>query len=161
LARSGWEWGWFWAAQRFARRAAHVRAAAGLVLALIFALGARTNLAPDDWGARYAQAVLKTLPQNAVVFVLGDPDLAPIAYFHMIENQRPDITLVERKGLILGNRLFHPLRTDQATSQRVLEEMIDKETAPVVFTSNRKNATRGATAGSTSRSTSPRPTPTR
>jgi len=126
--------GLVWAAQRFARRAAHVRAAAGLVLALIFALGARTNLAPDDWGARYAQAVLKTLPQNAVVFVLGDPDLAPIAYFHMIENQRPDITLVERKGLILGNRLFHPLRTDQATSQRVLEEMIDKETAPVVFT---------------------------
>jgi len=95
---------------------------------------ARTNLAPNDWGARYAQAVLRTLPENAVVFTVGDPDLPPIAYFHMIENWRPDITLIDRKGLILGNRLFHPLRTDEQTVQRLVEEMIDRQTGPVVFT---------------------------
>jgi hypothetical protein len=126
--------GFTWAAQRFARWRTLVPAAAGALLALIFAVGARTNLAPSDWGARYAQAVLNTLPKDAVVFVAGDPDLAPIAYFHMIENWRPDITLVERKGLILGNRLFHPLRTDAQTQEKLIEEMIDRETAPVVFT---------------------------
>jgi hypothetical protein len=78
--------------------------------------------------------VLRVLPQNAVLIVAGDPDLAPIGYFHMIENARPDITIYEPKGLILGNRLFHPLRTDEATQQRLLEEMIDQQSAPVVFT---------------------------
>ena len=49
---------------------------------VIFAVGARLNLlASHDWGARYAQAVLRALPQNAVVITQGDPDLAPIGYF--------------------------------------------------------------------------------
>jgi len=123
-----------WAAQRYARRPSHAPAAGAVVLLLIFSIGARTNLQPSDWGARYAKAVLSILPKDAVVIVLGDPDLAPIGYFHMIENWRPDITLIEPKGLILGNRLFHPLRTDQETAQRLLREMIDKAAAPVVFT---------------------------
>ena len=126
--------GFAWLVQRFARPPALAAAGAAGLLALIFAFGARINLVPSDWGARYAQAVLKTLPENAVVITVGDPDLAPIAYFHMIENWRPDITLYDRKGLILGNRLFHPLRTDEETSQRLVREMIDQQSAPVVFT---------------------------
>src|SRR5207244_1939200 len=127
--------GFAWAVQRYARRPSHAALAGATLLALIFAVGARINLlAADDWGARYAQTVLKLLPKNAVVITLGDPDLAPIAYFHMIENWRPDITLYEPKGLILGNRLFHPLRTDEDTVQRILHQMIDAQTVPVVFT---------------------------
>jgi len=127
--------GFAWALQRYARRPWHAAAAGAALLALIFAFGARINLlATDDWGARYAQAVLKALPKNAVVIVVGDPDLAPMAYFHMIENWRPDITMYEPKGLILGNHLFHPLRTDEETQKRVLDEMIDAQSAPVVFT---------------------------
>jgi 4-amino-4-deoxy-L-arabinose transferase-like glycosyltransferase len=122
-------------AQRYAWRPSHTKAAAAGLLLLIFAFGVRLNLLENhEWGARYARTVLKALPKNAVVIVTGDPDLAPMAYFHMIENWRPDITLVEPKGLILGNRLFHPLRTDEATVERVLNEMIDRSTDPVVFT---------------------------
>jgi hypothetical protein len=124
-----------WAAERYVRRLSHAALAAGALLALIFACGARINLAAiDDWGALYAQAVLKVLPKNAIVIVTGDPDLAPIAYFHMIENQRPDITLYEPKGLILGNRLFHPLRTNEETAQRLMRDMIEGVSDPVVFT---------------------------
>jgi 4-amino-4-deoxy-L-arabinose transferase-like glycosyltransferase len=126
--------GFAWAVQRLAWRPSSAALAAAALLALVFGVGARHNLLPNDWGARYAQAVLKLLPQDAVVFALGDPDLAPIAYFHMIENARPDITLYQPGGLILGSRLFHPLRTDEHTQQRLLEEMIDRQTAPVVFT---------------------------
>jgi hypothetical protein len=127
--------GFAWAVQRYARRPSHAAALGAALLALIFALGARTNLlASQDWGARYAQAVLRALPENAVVFAQGDPDLAPMAYFHMIENWRPDITLYQPAGLILGNRLFHPRRTDGDTQQGMLHEMIDRQTAPVVFT---------------------------
>src|SRR5260370_2651943 len=87
-----------------------------------------------DWGARYAQAVLRALPENAVVITVGDPDLAPMAYFQMSEKWRAEIAVYEPKGLIVGNRLFHPLRTDEDTEQRMLHEMIDRQTAPVVFT---------------------------
>ncbi|HYM43070.1 MAG TPA: hypothetical protein VET46_09945, partial [Steroidobacteraceae bacterium] len=117
------------------RRAAHAAIAGTGLVALILAGGARINLfGADDWGARYAKTVLETLPNNAVVVVTGDPDLAPIAYFHLIENWRPDITLYEPKGLVLGNRLFHPLRTSEDTAQHILDEMVDRETNPVVFT---------------------------
>jgi hypothetical protein len=126
--------GFAWAARRFARHRWQEAAGAALLLALIFAGGARINLIANDWGARYAQAVLRILPQDAVVLVMGDPDLAPIGYFHMIENQRPDITLYQPKGLILGNRLFHPLKTEADTQKRLLDEMVDEQSGPVVYT---------------------------
>jgi transmembrane protein TMEM260 (protein O-mannosyltransferase) len=124
-----------WLVDRYALRRAHAIAGGAAVLALILVLGSRANLLADhEWGARYAQAVLRTLPQNAVVFGQGEADLAPMAYFVMIENWRPDITLYHTKGLVLGNRLFHPLRTDEKTQNRILREMVDQQTGPVVFT---------------------------
>jgi len=42
------------------------------------------------------------------VFVQGDQDLAPIAYFHMVENWRPDLTLYHSKGLVLATGCFTP-----------------------------------------------------
>ncbi len=127
--------GFAWLVRRFDLRRAHALAAGAALLALLVVIGGRANLpASNDWGARYAQTVLRVLPENAVVIGLGDPDLAPMAYFHMIENSRPDITLYQPAGLILGNRLFHPLRTDEDTQQRAVREMIDGQTAPVVFT---------------------------
>jgi hypothetical protein len=128
--------GFAWLVRRMALGARQSAAAALAVLALVFALGCRSNLLANyDWAARYAQAVLRTLPKDAVVFVKGDADLAPIAYFHIVESWRPDITLYQSKGMVLGNRLFHPLRTDEETAQRKLREMIEKETHPVAFTS--------------------------
>jgi hypothetical protein len=86
---------------------------------------------------RYAHAVLKMLPKDAIVFGQGDADLAPLAYFHMVENQRPDITLFQPAGLVLGNRLFHPLRTSRENGQKILADMIAQQTDPVVFTLDR------------------------
>ncbi len=127
--------GFAWLTHRYALRHNHAAAGGAAVLALILALGARTNLlASHDWGARYAQAILRIVPENAVVFGQGEADLGPMAYFHMIENWRPDITLYQSKGLILGNRLFHPLRTDEKTAQSKVKEMIEQQTDPVVFT---------------------------
>jgi hypothetical protein len=52
----------------------------------------------------------------------------------MIEKQRPDITLYQAKGLVLGNRPFHPLRIDAQGAERTLRELIDAQKGPVVFT---------------------------
>jgi hypothetical protein len=121
--------------RRYALTGRAAAGTAGALLALIGGWGAYYNLSEDnDWGARYAQTVLKLLPPDAVVFCQGDSDLAPIAYFHMIEGERPDITLYQAKGLVLGNRLFHPLRTREKDAARLVREMIDAEKRPVVFT---------------------------
>ena len=127
--------GFVWLVDRYALRRSHALACVAGVLGLILAVGSRSNLlASHDWSARYAQAVLRTLPPDAVVFGQGDPDVSPLAYFLMVENWRPDVTLYQAKGLVLGNRLFHPLRTDEQTQQRIVREMIDEQAGPVVFT---------------------------
>lgn len=127
--------GFAWLKDRYALRGAPAAGAAAALLGLICAVGTSYNLFDDDeWGARYAQEILKTLPPDAVVFAQGDADLAPMAYFHMIENWRPDITLYQPKGLVLGNRLFLPLRADPTTANRAVGEMIESQTGPVAFT---------------------------
>ena len=127
--------GFAWLVSRFALRAVHAAALCLFLVVAILALGARENLLGDEeWIARYAQAMLKILPKDAVVFAKGDPDLAPMAYFHMIENWRPDITLYQPQGLVLGNRLFHPERTDDETTKRILRDMVEAQSKPVVTT---------------------------
>ena len=124
-----------WLMDRFALRRWQTVAAPVLLLLAIFAVGGRENFLEDhEWGARFARAVLKAVPAQAVVFGQGDPDLVPMAYFHMIEQWRPDITLYHSKGLVLGNRLFHPERTDAESQQRILRDMVEHETRPIVST---------------------------
>jgi hypothetical protein len=127
--------GFQWLAERYALRRPQALAAGGGLAALMLAAGAYVNLRADnEWAARYAQTLLKILPKDAVVFGQGDADLIPMAYFHMVENWRPDITLYQPKGLVLGNRLYHPLRTSRENGDRILSQMIDAQTDPVVFT---------------------------
>jgi hypothetical protein len=124
-----------WLAQRLQLRPGVTVASAVAVLALVFAVGSRSNLLGDyDWAARYAKTVLETLPDRAIVFARSDADLSAIAYFHLVEGVRPDITLYHPKGLVLGNRLFHPLRMTQKEIDTKLAEFIDQARAPVVFT---------------------------
>jgi hypothetical protein len=124
-----------WLARRFQLRGAQPAAAGALLLALILAFGLRSNMRADhDWAARYADAVLRTLPKDAIVFGRGEADLGPIAYFHMIEGRRPDITLYQPQGLLLGNRLFHILRDSTTTMRSRIRALVDRDPRPVVFT---------------------------
>lgn len=110
-------------------------AAAGIVLPLIAALGVRANVLPDTgWAARYAGAVLGALPPHAVLFVHGDLDMPAIAYLHLVERVRPDVTLYNARGLMLGNRLFHPLRTTPQEANHKLRDFIEEQRVPVTFT---------------------------
>jgi len=126
--------GFAWLVRRFALRRALAASAGAALLALIFAAASRTNLLADyDWAARYANAVLSTLPRNAVLVVRGDTDLAPIGYFHMVEGRRPDITLYQPQGFVLGNRLFHPLRTRREDAAARVGELLEQEANPVAL----------------------------
>ena len=110
-------------------------AAAAVLVALIAAVGSRSNVLTNyDWEARYAKTVLRILPKDAVLFVRGDVDLASISYFYLVEGWRPDIELYHSAGRVLGNRLFHPLRTNPEGEQAVLRDFIDARHVPVGFT---------------------------
>ncbi|MGH8741282.1 MAG: glycosyltransferase family 117 protein, partial [Burkholderiales bacterium] len=122
-------------AQRFHLSRARVFALCAAPLALILAVGARSNLLADyDWAARYAHAVLRSLPKDAILFAKGDADVSALAYFHMIEGVRPDITLYHTKGLVFSSRLFHPLRTGEAERTARLRAFIEGAGSPVMFT---------------------------
>ena len=127
--------GFAWLRERFALRRAAAAAACGGVLAAILAVGGRYNHGTDhEWGAHYAQVLARMLPQDAVLFVKGELDIGPLGYLHMVEGLRSDITLYQSKGLGLGNRLFHPLRTSEATASRVLREFIEAQQSEVALT---------------------------
>src|SRR5438552_3919643 len=72
--------------------------------------------------------------KDAVLFVRGDVDLAPIGYFCLVEGWRPDIELYHSAGRVLGNRLFLPLRTTPEQAQAIMGKFIDEKQVPVTFT---------------------------
>lgn len=85
----------------------------------------------DDLADRYARAVLNTLPQNAVVFVSGDMSFGPLAYTHILGGVRPDLTLYNPLGLILGNRLFDPIRGTEEWHIQTIADFVQKAEQPV------------------------------
>ena len=123
-----------WLVERLRLSARQALAGATVLLALVFAVGLHANAQADDWAARYADTLLKTLPKDAIVFVGGEADLGPLGYYHMIEGRRPDITLYQPQGLVLGNRLFHILRESTTTMRERITGLIDRDARPVVFT---------------------------
>lgn len=127
--------GFSWLEQRYRLRPAQAAAACAVLLAAVLAVGSRPNLLWDyDWEARYAKTVLRMLPENAVLFVRGDVDMAPIGYLYLVEGWRPDIELYHSSGRVLGNRLFHALRTREDEAQKILRNFIEEKDVPVEFT---------------------------
>jgi len=122
-------------ARRYAWRTWTRAASATMLLAAIFAVGSLWNLRSGyDWTERYAGAVLRSLPSESSLVMFGDADIGPIAYYHLVENWRPDVTLYQAQGLLLGNRLFHPMRTagDDVTRAE-LRALVEREKGPIAF----------------------------
>jgi hypothetical protein len=124
-----------WLRQRYQLRRAHALAGCVAVLGLVLAAGCWFNLRTNsEWGIRYAQTILRMLPKDGVLFLRGDADLAPIAYLYLVEGWRPDIEIYHSRGLVLGNRLYHPLQTSEEEMQRKLRQFIDEKQVPIGFT---------------------------
>ena len=123
-----------WLAQRPGLPYPAVAGACVAVLAAILATGWHWNRDTDNWTTRYAAALLETLPRDAVLIAMGDSDLLPLAYYHMVEGQRGDLTFLQPAGLILGNRPLHPLRVTEAAMKDFLVKRIKEETGVVAST---------------------------
>jgi hypothetical protein len=126
--------GFQWLAGRWAWGRAARAAAAAVLLAATAVAGAWGNyLAGYDWVERYGRALLEALPRDAVVLLKG-ADIGPLAYLHLVEGVRPDVTLYHPQGLVLGNRLFHPIRTDPAAQAVAVREFVAQSKDPVATT---------------------------
>ena len=81
-----------------------------LSLLAVGTANARINYrANDTFAADQAQSILAMVEKNAILVTYGDFDTPQIAYLHLIEGQRPDIRLMNMNGLVLRDRIVHPL----------------------------------------------------
>lgn len=111
--------------------------APALAATLVAALGATNapaNWRPhDDWGAAYAQAVLRETPPDALV--VADPDWAAttLGYAHFVEGHCPGCTLLQPQGLLFASRLFDPVRTPRAEQERLFERRLAASGRPRAY----------------------------
>ena len=79
----------------------------GLILSTLCVLNGRTNYRPDDsFAVERIKVLFSMMDNNAVFVVRGDTYIPPIAYLHYVEGLRPDIRILEHRGLVFSDRLF-------------------------------------------------------
>ena len=89
-------------------------AGTALLLLGLTAWNGRLQYRPNDtFAADQAKVRLEMMDESAILITYSDEDTAPIAYLHFVENLRPDIRLLNGQGLVFGDRLFHPRRSQQ------------------------------------------------
>ena len=107
-------------------------AAAGLA-SLVLATNLSYNQKSEEtWARDYAQAILATLPEDAILFTHGDNDTGPIGSLHYIEGVRPDVEVYNDQGLIFSNRLF-PARSSRRQKDEAIESFVMGTERPVCF----------------------------
>ena len=106
--------------------------AAGLVSLVLASNFSYNDKREETWARDYAQTILSTLPQDAVLFTHGDNDTGPIGSLHHIEGVRPDVEVYNDQGLIFSNRLF-PARSSRRQKDRAIESFVKRSDRPVCF----------------------------
>jgi tetratricopeptide (TPR) repeat protein len=121
--------------ERVPRAPAWLPAAAwGALVAAALALNLPDNQRAGYGFARdYARTVLGSLEPDAILVLHGDMDTFPIAYEHLAEGVRPDVTLYNDQGLLFDDRLY-PHTTGPEERSRLLGQLIRSTSRPVYFT---------------------------
>ncbi len=106
-----------------------------ILLFSIFISGITVNYrANDNWSDEYADAILKQLDKNSVVFTHGDFDMGALVYAQQIRGKRDDVILYNGKGVLLENRLFYPFITNNKQRKNIINEFIINTERTVYYT---------------------------
>ena len=84
---------------------------------------------------RYAETVFDSLPQDAMLFTLGDPEVGPLGYYRFVEERRPDVVLLNQQGLVFANRLYD-WGMPEERRREALRTFVSETARPVFFTSD-------------------------
>ena len=93
------------------------------------------NRSDSDFAKQYADMVLDTLPEGAVLFVFGDFGTASMGYYQHIEKRRPDVTLYSVQGILFRNRLYSSSLSKEK-KEEILTQFIDSTERDVFLTSD-------------------------
>ena len=111
------------------------------IVTLVAANWERNNRDGDVWANEYAHFILGELDRDAILFVFSDTDSGPIPYANKVEGIRPDVDIYQTQGLLLSNRLFHPVR-DPLNQKETIKEFALQSERPVYFTNYFPNGVR-------------------
>ena len=104
------------------------------LIAIVFAENLPTNYRHNyTWAEEYAGFILNSLDENAVLFVEDDVAVGTIGYLNRVNKIRPDITLYNPWGLLLGNRLLSPTKDSLETGLQKIRAFINQTPRPVYF----------------------------
>lgn len=107
-----------------------------LHLSILFAFSLSSNFRHNyDWGESYANTVLNSLPENAVVILHDDISMGTIGYTHLVELVRPDIKLLSDKSVVFNDRLYDPALLAYDNALPIINDYIKQETRFVYTTS--------------------------
>ena len=116
----------------------HIALTAVLSLAMVaFSLQEnwrKNDRSADDFPKEYAEKMFGHMESDAIMLVSKDLETGVLGYYHLVENRRPDVTLLPRSGLVYNNESSRP-RMPQKEKRRILREFISKTDRPVFFSS--------------------------
>lgn len=78
----------------------------------------------------YGETLLTALPQDAILFVYGDYEVAALGYLHHVKGIRPDIEMREWYNLVLSNRLMSPME-NPALQKEARDAFIAAQDRPI------------------------------
>ena len=89
----------------------------------------------SDFARRYTDMVFDIVPPSAVLLTYGDEATLPLGYYRFVEEQRPDVRLVEMQGLLFPDNLYLPA-TDvtEKQQQQALQGFMAETDRPVFQT---------------------------
>ncbi len=105
-----------------------------VVLSLIVIINLPANYRHNYvWAEEYSKFILLNLERDAVLFGTDDVAMGTIGYMNRVNKFRPDITLYNKFGLLLGNRLFSPLDDSAETGEKNILAFINASQRPVYY----------------------------
>ena len=129
-----------------------------LVVGSSIAVHSKVNNRKDyRWAHDFATFKLNSLEPGASFFSFDDLDV-PVMYLRYVENVRPDTTVYNDQGLVLGNRLFPPLVPDHpipnnptiVSKYNIIQKYINEKitNTPIYYHPNRTELYRNDKYGS-------------
>ena len=115
------------------RTGAAALAGVGMIAYSLWANWPANDRSASDIAERHARLLFQLLPQDAVLLLYGDEEVAPLGYFHLVAGHRPDLTLLSSQGLVFANRLFSGRLLPEREQQAALRRFVAGTERPVFY----------------------------
>ena len=100
------------------------------------------DMRTESFAQSIANAILRSLPPNANLFVDSDVYTAPLMYMNLAAKLRPDVTLYNQYGRLLGNRILYAKKMSFRKALDTLYDLVSAKQPFYALTTSRKQLLR-------------------